>query len=346
MKRKIIKSKGTGILALFLGLVIISIFAMTEGSVKIPLGDVFKVSFNQIGFNFDISDVKPSYRFIISDVRMPRIILAALVGGLLSVIGTAFQAIFKNPMADPYIMGVSSGAAFGATLGIVFGIGATFLGLGLVSFMAFIGAFSTVLIVYNLSRIGNSISTTSILLAGIVMNSLLSSIVSLIMILNHNDISKIITWTMGSFNAASWESVKLMILPTLIGGVILIYYSRDLNAIIVGEEEAINLGVNVEWVKKIILVLSSFLAAFAVSVSGIIGFVGLIIPHLLRMFFGSDHRTLIPASFFGGSVFLVICDTIARSIIPNMEIPVGIITSIFGGPFFLYLLNKNKRKQH
>ncbi len=334
------KASGLKIIVLSLLLIIIAIFAVTQGSVKIPVSQVVKII---IGSN-DTALIKPSYIFIVNQVRLPRIILSILVGGVLSVIGTVFQAVFKNPMADPYVMGVSSGAAFGATIGIIFGLGISIAGLGIVSVMAFIGAFATMLLVYQLSKVGGRVSTTGILLAGIVVNAILSSMISFLMLMNHNDIDKIVTWTMGSFNASSWDHVKLFILPMLIGVGYMLSLSRELNTLVISENDAKNMGVNVERIKKGTLVVASMLAALSVSVSGIIGFVGLIVPHLFRMIFGSDHRILLPVSFIGGGLFMVICDTMARSLLGNMEIPVGIITSIIGGPFFLLILQKHKKK--
>lgn len=328
------------VIALVVILMLFAIYAVTQGSVKIPVSDVLDIVLNR-----ELAEtVKPSHVFIVKQVRLPRIILSALVGGILAVIGTVFQAIFKNPMADPYVMGVSSGAAFGATMGILFGIGVSVAGMSVVSFMAFVGALSTMLIVYHLARVGGKISTTGILLAGIVINALLSSVISFLMLLNHNKIDQIVTWTMGSFNAASWENVWLIILPMLLGVSYMLSISRELNAMIIGEDDAQNIGVNVVLIKKIALLVASLLAAVSVAVSGIIGFVGLIVPHFLRMIFGSDHRILLPVSFLGGAIFMMFCDTIARSLLANMEIPVGIITSIIGGPFFLILLQKHKKK--
>lgn len=324
-------------------LLIMMIVALAQGSVWLSVRDVFLIIKSLFGYPLP-EHIKASSAFIVTEVRMPRILLAALVGGTLSVIGASFQAIFKNPMADPYVMGVSSGAAFGATLGIVLGFSTSLAGMSMISILAFVGALVTVFVVYNLARTGSRVSTMGILLAGIVVNAVLTAFMSLIMIFFHNDIDKIVTWTMGSFNGASWDQVKWIILPVLLGVVFLLTQSRELNAMVIGEDEALNMGVNVERVKKITLILSSFLAAFSVSVSGIIGFVGLIVPHLFRMVFGANHKVLIPVSFFGGALFLLICDTLARSIVPNMEIPVGVITASFGGPFFLFLLQKHKKK--
>lgn len=334
------------ILILILLLIFSILISITFGAVKIPLTDTVKIILSKIGLfssNLDLSDIKQSNFFIVLNIRLPRILLAGLVGAVLSLVGSSYQAIFKNPMADPFVMGVSSGAAFGATIGILLGFNTGILGFGLISILAFLGALITTFIVYNLSRIGNKVNTLSILLAGIVMSSLLSAGISVMMIFNENELIKIVSWTMGSFNAASWTQIIVVFIPTIIGLIFLMSLSKELNLIVLGEEEAQTLGVNVERVKKLTLVLASILAGLAVSVSGIIGFVGLIIPHLFRMLFSPDHRILLPVSIFGGATFLIICDTLARSLMPNMEIPVGIITSLFGGPFFLYLLKKSNR---
>lgn len=331
-------------LILILLLVFSILISITLGAVNIPLKDTVKIIFSKIGFfrsKMDLSNIKESNFFIVLDIRLPRILLAGLVGAILSSVGSSYQAIFKNPMADPFIMGVSSGAAFGATIGILLGVNKYILGFGLISILAFLGALATTFIVYNLAKTGNKINTLSILLAGIVMSSLLSAGISIMMVFNHDELAKIVSWTMGSFNGASWKQIIVVFIPAIIGLFVMISLSRDLNLIVMGEEEAQTLGVNVEKVKKITLILSSILAGLAVSVSGIIGFVGLIIPHLFRMIFSPDHRILLPVSALGGATFLIICDTLARSLMPNMEIPVGIITSLFGGPFFLFLLKKS-----
>lgn len=336
-RRKFNKIK---VIVLLLALIGFSLFALTQGSVKIPVFNVVEILKNSSNHEA----IKASHIFIVRAVRLPRIVLAIFVGGTLSVIGATFQALFKNPMADPYVMGISSGAAFGATVGIVFGWGQSLMGMGAVSSMAFVFALLTMMIVYSLSQVGGRVSTTGILLAGIVINALLSAMISLMMLMFHTEIDKIVIWTMGSFNASSWDHVKIMVIPMTLGVLYILSLSRELNAMVVSEDDAKNIGVDVERLKKQALIISSFLAAFAVSVSGIIGFVGLIVPHFFRMLFGSDHRLLLPVSFLGGALFLLICDTLARSWIPNMEIPVGIITAIFGGPFFLILLQKHKKK--
>lgn len=352
------KSMKFKIIILFLLLLFTMLISITFGAIKIPLKDTGKIILSTIldkvsslsskidlSDKIDTSNIKESNFFIVLNIRLPRILLAGLVGAILSLVGSAYQAIFKNPMADPFVMGVSSGAAFGATIGILLGFNIGIFGFGVISIFAFIGALLTTFIVYNLARTGNKINTLSILLAGIVMSSLLSAGISFMMIFNHDDLARIVSWTMGSFNAASWQQIIVVFIPTIIGLIFLMSLSRDLNLIVMGEEEAQTLGVNVERLKKTTLILSSVLAGLAVSVSGIIGFVGLIIPHLFRMIFSPDHRILLPTSLLGGATFLIICDTLARSLMPNMEIPVGIITALFGGPFFLFLLKRTSKNK-
>ena len=342
------KNNKIKILILLAILVFSILFSITLGSVNIPLEDTVKIILSKIRYLnslIDISAIKETNIFIVLSIRLPRILLAAIVGSVLAVVGSSYQAIFKNPMADPYVMGVSSGAAFGATIGILLKLNVGILGFGATSVLAFAGALITTFIVYNLARIGSKISTTSILLAGIVMSSILSSGISIMMIFNHDELARIVNWTMGSFNGASWEQIGIIIIPVAIGLAFLISLSREMNAIVMGEEAAQNIGVNVERVKKIILVTASLLSACVVSVSGIIGFVGIIVPHLFRLIFGADHRVILPVSAIGGGIFLLISDTLARTIVSGIEIPVGVITSLFGGPFFLYLLKKSKSKK-
>jgi len=336
------------ILILLVILVFSMLFSITLGSVRIPLNETVRIVLSKVKYLnsiIDISNIKESNIFIVLSIRLPRILLAAIVGSVLAVVGTTYQAIFKNPMADPYVMGVSSGAAFGATIGILLKLNVGILGFGTTSILAFAGALITTFIVYNLARVGNKISTTSILLAGIVMSSILSSGISIMMIFNHDELARIVNWTMGSFNSASWEQIMVIVIPVALGLIFLVSLSREMNAIVLGEEEAQNIGVNVERVKKMILITASLLSACVVSVSGIIGFVGIIVPHLFRLIFGADHKVILPVSAIGGGIFLLISDTIARTIVPGFEIPVGVITSLFGGPFFLYLLKKSKSKK-
>ncbi|MEG1255664.1 iron ABC transporter permease [Clostridium sp.] len=217
-------------------------------------------------------------------------------------------------------------------------------GLSITALCAFIGAVVTAVTVYNIARVGSKVPSTSLLLSGVAISFLLSSMISLIMIFRREHVERIVMWTMGSVSTASWNQV-LVLLPVVIVSTIILYFlARDLNVFLLGEDNAKTMGIEVGKLKKHILFICTLQVAVAVSVRGIIGFVGIIVPHAVRIITGSDNRIVIPFSALGGAIFLVICDTIARSIVPPVEIPVGIVTSIFGVPFFMYLLYKTKKK--
>ena len=325
-------------------LLFVIIISCCIGSANIKISEAFKVLVSKIfNINIDIAQIAESTKTIIWKIRFPRILVALVVGGTLSVAGATFQGLLKNPMADPYVIGVSSGAAFGAAIGISSKIVFNFFGLSFVSIMAFVCAMLVMLLVYKVAKIGNKIPITTLLLSGIAVGNFLTAFTSLIMIFAGDGMSKIFFWTMGSFSGKGWEQLISVFPYILIGLIIIFFYAKDLNIILLGEDTASNLGVNVERVKKILLITSTVITAAAVSISGIIGFVGLIIPHIARMIVGPDNKSLYPTSFVFGAIILIICDTIARSILPQ-EIPVGLITSILGGPFFVYLLRNKKRE--
>jgi len=291
-----------------------------------------------------LGGIKYTSVIILLNLRLPRILLACMVGAALSVVGTSYQGIFKNPMADPFILGVSSGAALGATITMVFLKQIHFFGMSMIPCSAFIGAIITTFLVYNIARVGTKVPVVTLLLSGVAINYLLSSIISLMMTFNRANIEEIVMWTMGSFSTASWSDVILLFVITVPSILFISIFSRDLNIMLLGEDSARSLGIDVNGFKKYIFVISTLMVAAVVSVSGIIGFVGLIVPHSIRMIFGYDNRVVIPFSALGGAIFLIICDTLSRIILPPSEIPVGIITSIFGVPFFIYLLYKAKKK--
>ncbi|ADL53578.1 FecCD family ABC transporter permease [Clostridium cellulovorans] len=293
---------------------------------KIPL-------INELIDTNNIDSVKST---IILKIRLPRILAATLVGAGLSVVGTSFQGMFKNPMADPYVLGISSGAALGATIGIILGVTPTIF--------AFIGSLAVTIIVYGVAKVGNKLPTVNLLLAGISISYFISALISLLMILNREKIEKVILWTMGSVSSAGWRQVVILSITVIIGSIIIYVFSKDLNVILVGEETAKSLGIEVEKVKKVLIIVASFMVAVIVSSSGTIGFVGLIIPHMIRLIIGPDNRRVIPFSAIFGGIFLVLCDTFARTAVEPTELPVGAITALIGAPLFIYLLYKSKRK--
>ncbi|AEH61781.1 transport system permease protein [Methanosalsum zhilinae DSM 4017] len=276
-----------------------------------------------------------SQEIIVTQIRMPRVILAVLVGASLATAGCVMQALFKNPMADPYIIGMSSGAALGASVAFFFNMP--------VQVTSFIVTAVTIFVVYNIARVDGKVPTDTLLLAGIAVGFFLSAITSFIIYLSHSP-QNIIYWMMGGFWNSTWNRVYITAALAIIGIVALYRHSWSLNVMLLGEEQAHHLGINIEYVKKEVLIFSALITAAAVSVSGIIGFVGLIIPHIMRIIVGPDHRILLPASTIAGAIFLVFSDTIARTAMNSVELPVGIITAMFGAPFFIYLLRKRRKK--
>ncbi|MGZ4861756.1 MAG: FecCD family ABC transporter permease, partial [Halobacteriota archaeon] len=262
-----------------------------------------------------------------------------LVGSGLAVAGVAMQALFKNPLADPYVLGASSGAGFGAALIISLGaVSAIFVPLA-----AFAGAIIASFTVYALSMIGPRSSVSLLLLSGIALSTFFSALISYLMFVAGSNLQELVFWLMGGFSASTWQYVEITFPVILVGAVILYAYARDLNLMLSGEESAQHLGVAVENLKRVLLVTVSFVVGVAVAFCGIIGFVGLIVPHVVRTFTGPDHKALIPASALFGGILLIWADIIARSAIPGTEVPVGIITALLGAPFFMYLV-RSKRK--
>jgi iron complex transport system permease protein len=277
---------------------------------------------------------------IILSVRLPRILLAGLVGAALAVAGCSFQALLRNPLADPYILGVSSGSALGAVSAIIAGLSTASFGMPLASFS---GAIVTVMLVFHVGRVGWGLHTNTLLLAGVIISAFFSAIIMfLISVAQNDDLSKIVFWLMGDFSFSNYRFI-LIILPYVLAGIGVLYScARGFNLMVMGEETAIQLGIDVERLKKVAYVFASLITAAAVSVCGLIGFVGLIIPHAVRILFGPDHRLLIPASALVGASFLICSDTIARTIAAPTELPVGAVTATFGAPFFIYLLKRRR----
>ncbi|MBU5425887.1 iron chelate uptake ABC transporter family permease subunit [Tissierella pigra] len=347
MKKDISKTRYSLIIVILILILTFAIaFFSVIGTANIGVIDTFRIVISKIPIIercIDISDISKSHETIIWSIRLPRVLLGALVGASLSMTGAAFQGIFKNPMADPYVIGISSGAALGASIAIILGINISFMNLSTISIFAFIGALSAVFTVYNIARIKNKVPVTTLLLAGIAIGQFLTAIMSFLMVIYSKDMAKIIYWTMGSLAGKGWTPLISITIPVVISMTGIGFFARDLNIMLIGEESAQSLGIDVERTKVYILILGSFLVSMVVSVSGIIGFVGLIIPHIVRIVLGPDNRILLPSSALVGAIFMIFADTIARTIISPVEIPVGIITALFGGPFFLYLLRKSKK---
>jgi iron complex transport system permease protein len=283
---------------------------------------------------------------IILQVRLPRVILGTVVGASLAVSGAVFQGILRNPLADPYILGTSTGGALGATIGLFIGRYIFSLEPIVIPLFAFLGSFATVFIVYRLARVGGRIPRDSLILAGIIVSAFLGSLIMFILSLSGRETHEILYILMGSLGVVFTNDTLLLlgiIIVLSIAGFILIYVrANNLNLMAIGEESAQSLGIDVEREKILFFFAASIMTGAVVSMSGLIGFVGLIVPHMIRMAFGPDHRFLIPASAFAGGILLILSDTLARTVMVQ-EIPVGVITSLFGAPFFLYLLRKKRR---
>ncbi|NLP17621.1 MAG: iron chelate uptake ABC transporter family permease subunit [Firmicutes bacterium] len=343
------KRKKTFPTLLFLAaLLLVSIVvALGIGAVSIPVSETIHILARSIpiGGRFLLPPtavIIPSHRDILIELRLPRVLLAVLVGSSLSVSGATFQGLFKNPMADPHIIGVSAGAALGGTTALALGPRLRYFGLGAVPLFAFAGALLTVVLVYNMARVGGRAPIMSLLLAGIAVSSILQALVSLITYFSDGELQKIVFWMMGSLSGRGWEYLLLALPYSLASMAVIWVFARDLNAFLLGEEPALHLGIEVEAVKRYLLWAASMLTASAVATSGLIGFVGLVVPHVVRLLLGPDHRVLLPAVALTGGIFLVWVDILARTALPPLELPLGLLTSLVGGPFFIYLLRKRK----
>ncbi|MFW5896730.1 MAG: FecCD family ABC transporter permease [Bacillota bacterium] len=318
------------------------------GAVAIPLGDIARILWQTVR---ELSSeslglvpegiARSSQHKIIIDLRLPRVILAGLTGAALAASGATYQGLFQNPMADPYIIGVSSGAAVGAAVVMVFGSQWN-LGGNLVPLAAFCGATMTVMMVYLIARTNGRAPVATLLLVGVAVSAALAGVVALLIFISGREMRAVVYWTMGGLDGASWSQIRNILPFFVIGMIPLLVYAKQLNAMLFGDETASYLGVDVAKLRLRSLLSASMLAAAAVSVAGTIGFVGLIVPHIVRLLVGPDHRILVPASALAGIPFLIAADLVARTVVSPAEMPVGIITAMLGGPFFLYLLRRER----
>jgi iron complex transport system permease protein len=318
------------------------VVATALGSVPIPLGHVLGMLASRIpGIrDFVQGDWSVAREVIVLQVRLPRVLLALVVGGGLSVAGVLFQGSLRNPLADPYIIGVSSGASLGATLGLLFFIPQGLAGFGSLPLFAFAGAMLATWIVSRLGQSRGRLDPTSLILAGVAVGAALTAVVSLLMVLKIQNLTDVYLWLMGSLSGRGWKHL-VVATPYVFAGVVLaLWQAKDLNVYLLGEEAAHSLGIDVQNLQRWVLVLGSLMAAACVSVSGVIGFVGLMVPHALRLIFGAEHRRLILHSLWVGALFLLVADTLARTVLSPTELPVGIITAFVGGPFFIYLMKR------
>jgi len=277
-------------------------------------------------------------------MRLLRITLAVLVGGGLSVSGVILQGLLRNPLCEPYVLGISSGASVGAVISIVLGAGGAFIGLSVLPLWAFIGAAATFLIVYKAAQVSGRVPIQNLLLTGVIAGALLSSIVIFIVSFSEREsLHNIIWWLLGNLQIFDGGLLAFVAVMVIAGTAATCIFSDELNAFALGEEEAAHIGVDTERMKMVLFLTASMITGASVAAAGMIGFVGLIVPHFMRMIVGPDHRILVPSSFLAGGLFLLVCDTAGRTLMPPAEIPVGVITAAFGAPFFIYMLRKKSR---
>jgi len=324
-------------------LILIIVLAASIGSVKIPIPTTFSILLDKLPF----VNVHPTWdsamNTIIVDIRLPRVILAGLVGAALALAGATYQGLFRNPLADPYLIGVAQGASVGAIIGFLLPAAWQISSFGLVPLLAFAGGILATFIVYMLARVGKTLPVTTLILAGVALSALLSSISSYLIISSGDKMHGIIFWLMGSFSSSQWSEVWI-ILPYLVAGTsVILIFARLLNVMQLDEEQAQQLGVNVEKFKLILLAAATLITSASVAFVGTIGFVGIIIPHAVRLIWGSDHRFLLPLCILSGAIFMILTDLISRTILAPTEIPIGVITALCGAPFFLYLLRKRRK---
>jgi iron complex transport system permease protein len=324
-------------------LVLTVVVAAALGTVPVPFGQVARLVLAQVPGVHVAPTWTEQAEAIILRIRLPRVITAMVVGYGLATAGTVFQGLLRNPMADPYIIGTSGGAALGATLALLLPVQVVWFGFTLVPLAAFAGSLAAVLLVYTTARVGPRTPITTLLLAGFALSSLMAAAMSFLMLFSGETMQRVVLWTMGGVSASGWRQLQVVIPLILLGSLAAYVLAGDLNAFLLGEDQAAHLGVNVERRKLALLMVGSLLTGAAVSISGLVGFVGLVVPHAARLVFGPDHRLLLPTAGLLGGVFLVGADLAARLVLAPSEVPVGIVTAIIGAPFFIYLLRRSRR---
>lgn len=323
------------LLALALGGLVI--IATGMGYISIAPSEVVDALWN--GLWGTVENIDPLYQSVILEVRLPRILTALSVGFGLAVAGTVFQGLLLNPLADPFTLGVSSGAAFGAALALLLGL--SFLGPASLPLTAFAGAVLTLLAVIRMAGRDGELAPTNLILSGVIVSAILSAGISFIKYMADERVAAIVFWLMGSFVSRTWTDAALTGTVSLLGFAVCLHFARDLNIMSLGMRSARSLGVDTGRVRLILLLTASLMSAVCVSVSGVIGFVGLIMPHLMRLAIGPDNRWLLPASGLGGAFLLLGADTLSRAVLPN-EVPIGVLTALIGGPVFCWLFSRSR----
>ncbi len=323
-------------------LLVTGLAGLVLGPTNIPFDDTVRVLISHLPWIDADSGVPAATQRIVWDVRLPRVLLTGTVGATLALTGAAYQGVFRNPLADPYLIGVATGAALGATIVIVSDVSYSSGEMSLLPLAAFAGALVSVIVVYGVARAGNTAQTTTLILAGVAAASLSTAVTSYLMLKDTTSATAVLSVILGGFNTATWTKLAWVLPYALPAAALILAHGRILNVLTLDEEQALSLGIEVERTKLLILGVSSLAAAAAVSVGGTIGFVGLIVPHAIRLVWGPDNRYLLPMCILAGAAFLIGCDLVARTADRPAEIPIGIITALCGVPFFLYLLRRAK----
>jgi iron complex transport system permease protein len=324
-------------------LLVAALLGVVIGSVAIPPGAVLALVLERLTGLRAAVTYPPAYATILFDIRLPRVTLMALTGAALAAAGASYQGLFRNPLADPYLVGVAAGAGLGATLALVFNLPNTYVGLSAVPISAFVGALLTVGLVVLSARVGGRMPVSTTLLAGVAIGAFAAAFTTFIMLRSPDGLRKSFNWMLGGYAGGGWQPV-VIILPYLVVGLAALQLNaRALNVLQLDEEQARQLGINVDRVKLVLVLAATLMTAAVVAFGGLIGFVGLIVPHSLRLIGGPDYRRLIPLSAIGGAAFLILADLAARTIVAPQELPVGVVTAMAGAPFFVFLLRRLKR---
>jgi iron complex transport system permease protein len=322
-------------------LVACAVLGLAIGPIAIAPADILSVILAHVaGVEASVS---PSTDAIVWEIRLPRVILAALVGATLALCGACYQAVFRNPLADPYLLGVASGAGLAQTAALVIGLPLVVAGFSFLTFVGFTGAVVSMLLAYSIARVNGRAPVTTLILAGAALSAINVAGISYLLLLSEENTRTILAWLLGGLGNTSWREVAFILPYSLPAAIVICAHSRILNVLQLDENEARQLGVNVERTKLLLIIVASLATAAAVSVSGVIGFVGLVVPHVVRLLCGPDYRRLLPVATLAGASFLILADLIAKTAVSPGELPVGIITAFVGGPFFLFLLRKQRR---
>lgn len=325
--------------ALLSATIAVGLVCLHVGAQPIGLGDIARILLRALAGEESASEAFGATGVILMQVRLPRVVLGFWVGCCLASVGVALQALLRNPLADPYVLGVSSGAALGASLAVLFGIGTTLLAVSALPACGFAGGLAAMFLVYRMAASYERLPIHSLLLAGVIFNAIFSALIMFITsIMEPNRSFGMMAWLMGTLTAPPYPTLMILSLYLLVGLLWLFKQARVLNLLALGEESARTLGVDTERAKRVLFLVAALVTGAVVSISGMIGFIGMVVPHAVRLVIGADHRLLLPASALVGGMFLMGADTLARTLLAPAEIPVGIITALSGGPFFVYLL--------